>query len=390
MNCDKMLSLSSSPVRRMRRLMLALGVLAALGVALPALAQQIPALLSIPPAVAAAHPELIQWRATLVAERDDLRTKTAGHNSRCSAVEEGSNNEVPCRDELADLSSALKAHIERSNQYNDAVSDAIDAIAKAEAVKAAKDVECKWGDQSADVVDLRCMGLDPDRPIAVDPHVVRGEQRVFSAQVDLTLFDDPDYIKAMEAEVRTGADRVETMEEAIQYFKRTQLKRPNDPVVRQALLLAETLLKGRMQERQDNKDQAVQQLYHGVAALMTGDMVTAGDSIKRAGELDPTNPNAADWSLAVTAMKAHFQGTDHVVKTVEQLVGNALTSEAWGNYSTEVDEMKVAKTLSHDDKYVDTILDHAQHLEQEFPVRSAMHPSAHTTQIPAQKSTVHN
>ncbi len=196
---------------------------------------------------------------------------------------------------------------------------------------------CKWGDQGAAVVDLRCLGLDPDRPIAVDPHVVRGEQRVFSAQVDLTLFDDPDYIKAMEAEVRPG---VETMDQAIQYFRRTQLKRPNDPMVEQALLLAETLLKGRIQQRQDNKDQAVQQLCHGLAALMMGDMVTAGDLIKRAGELDPANPNVANWSLTVAAMKAHFQGTGHDVKTVEKLVGNALTSEAWGNYGAEVREME--------------------------------------------------
>jgi len=92
----------------------------------------------------------------------------------------------------------------------------------------------------------------------------------------------------------------------------------------------------------------------------------------------------------VAAMKAHFQGTDHDVKSVEMLVGNALTSEAWGNYATEVNEMKVAKNLSHDDKYVDTILDHAQHLDKEFPARSAMHPAAHTSQTPASKNTVHN
>ncbi len=250
--------------------------------------------------------------------------------------------------------------------------------------------ECKWGDQGTAVVDLRCMGLNPNRPIAIDPHVVRGHQRVFSAQVDLTLFDDPDYKKAMEAEVRTGVGRVETMDEAIQYFKRTQLKRPNDPLVRQALLLAETLLKYRMQERQDNRDQAVEQLYRGVAALMTGDMVAAGEIIRRAGELDPTNPNIADWSAAVTAMKAHFQGTGHDVKTVEKLVGNALTSEAWGNYDTEVTEMKMARSLSHDDKYVALVLDHAQHLAKEFPARTTMHPGAPATQTTAQKKTVHN
>lgn len=127
MNRDKMLSLSSSPARRSRQLMLALGVLAVLGLVLPATAQQIPALLSIPPAVAAAYPELVQWRANLVVERDALRTRTAGHNGRCSAVEEGSSNEASCQEELSNLRRAIEDHIKGSNRYNAAVSDAIAA-----------------------------------------------------------------------------------------------------------------------------------------------------------------------------------------------------------------------------------------------------------------------
>ncbi len=57
------------------------------------------------------------------------------------------------------------------------------------------------------------------------------------------------------------------------------------------------------------------------------------------------------------------------------LVGNALLSEAWGNYATEVREMEMAKSLAPDSTYVDEILDHARHLASVFPVHNAMRPA---------------
>ncbi len=124
MNDGHVAALVVSPARKMRRRILSFGLLTALVLAVPAAAQQIPALLSLPPGVDAAHPELVRWRARLVAERDDLRTKTAGQNRRCSAVETGSKNEKLCRDELSDLTQALKLHIDDSDRYNAAVRQA--------------------------------------------------------------------------------------------------------------------------------------------------------------------------------------------------------------------------------------------------------------------------
>jgi hypothetical protein len=90
----------------------------------PAAAQQIPALATLSDKVAAAHPELVRWRATLEEERNGLRGRTQRHNAQCRAVEEGSDAEARCRSELDVLSSDVGAHIARSNQFNTAVASA--------------------------------------------------------------------------------------------------------------------------------------------------------------------------------------------------------------------------------------------------------------------------
>jgi hypothetical protein len=52
--------------------------------------------------------------------------------------------------------------------------------------------------------------------------------------------------------------------------------------------------------------------------------------------------------------------------------------------------MQEAKSLAPESTYVDEMLDHARHLSQEFPVRSAAQPQAHTPKTSARKDTVHN
>jgi hypothetical protein len=369
MRDNKVTAPLASPVLGMHRLTLIFALLAAFALAAPAAAQQIPGLLIVPPAVGAAHPDLIQWKAALVTEREELHNKVAVHNKNCSAVEEGSNNEVPCREELADLGSALKAHIESSNQYNDAVRRAIDADAAAEA---ARDTECKWGDQGSSAVDLRCLGLDPDKPIAIDPNVVRGQQRVFPAQIDPSTFQNANYNMGFEALMRTTFSVKDAMD-AVEFFKQAQLQRPNDPLVHNGLLLAQDILKGRQKKEQEDKGRAMESLYHGLVALATGDPSTASDSVRRASQLDPGNPVIAPWNLALTEMSAVFKAPGQDIKPVEKMVGNALLSEFFGDYATEVSELKMAKSMGPENLYVDMNLDRARHISQEFPVHNAMH-----------------
>ena len=237
-----------------------------------------------------------------------------------------------------------------------------------------KKPDCQWGDLDSSVVDLRCLGLDPDKPIVLDPHVVRGQERVFPAQIDPATFQNANYNRGFEALMRRTFSVQDAMD-AVAYFKAAQLQRPDDPLVRNGLLLAQDILKARQQKVQEDKDRAQQSLYHGMAALMMGDVKTASDSVKRASELDPTNKDVADWSMTMAAMSANFRSPGRDIKTVEMLVGNALLSEAWGNYATEVREMEMAKSLAPGDKYVAVILDHARYLASEFPVHNAMHPA---------------
>ncbi len=232
-------------------------------------------------------------------------------------------------------------------------------------------VECKWGDQGASTVDLRCLGLDPDKPIAIDPHVVRGQERVFPAQIDAATFENAHYNDGFSDLMRPTETVTDAMD-AVSEFQIAKLQRPNDPLVRDGLGLAQDILKLRQQRVQDDKAQAEQQLRHGIAALLLGDMTTARDSVMRAQKLDPTNETIGDWSLTTAAMYASFKTAGRDVKTVEMLVGNALVSESSGNYAAEVQMLEMAKSLAPGDKYVATVLDHARALEVEFPIHNAM------------------
>jgi hypothetical protein len=106
------------------RLALAAAWIVLLSLNKPAAAQEIPALATLSDTVADAHPELAQWRARLVVDRNELRTKTQAHNSQCSAVEEGSALEASCRQELASLKTEIATHIDESNRFNSAAASA--------------------------------------------------------------------------------------------------------------------------------------------------------------------------------------------------------------------------------------------------------------------------
>ncbi|MGD0293480.1 MAG: hypothetical protein ABSB30_06460 [Terracidiphilus sp.] len=234
-------------------------------------------------------------------------------------------------------------------------------------------VECKWGDQSASTVDLRCLGLDTDKPIVIDPHVVRGQERVFPAQIDPATFENAHYNNGFSALMRP-TDSVKDAMDAVSEFQIAKLQRPNDPMVRNGLGLAQDILKWRRIKEQDDKSQAEQQLCHGIAALMLGDMTTARNSVMLAQKLDPTNDTIGNWSITTAAMSASFKTAGRDVKTVEMLVGNALVAESQGNYAAETKMLEMAKSLAPGDKYVTAVLDHARYLEAEFPVHNAMHP----------------
>lgn len=98
-----------------------------LGVAAPAMAQQIPGLVDLPASTAASNPDLAARRAALMQQRAALHDKIDGMNARCGAVEEGSAAEASCKSDQVALGTALNSHIQQSNEFNAAAQAAITA-----------------------------------------------------------------------------------------------------------------------------------------------------------------------------------------------------------------------------------------------------------------------
>jgi hypothetical protein len=252
--------------------------------------------------------------------------------------------------------------------------------------------ECEWGDQDPPVVDLRCLGLDTDKPITVDWHVIRGQQRAFPAQIDPATFQNANYKKGFAALMQPPYS-IKEAEDAVTAFKSAKLQRPNDPLVRNALYLAEGILEGRQRKEQEGKFQAEQQLYQGIATLLMGDLRTASVIVERAQKLDPASGMIRDWSRMMEALNSNYPG-----KTIGacSFIGYALLFEATGDNKSEIRTLVLAARLYPNDAFIKTLLWRAEHRNPASPTPSSMtpgvvtkHPSGNTLK-PNDSSGPHN
>jgi hypothetical protein len=219
---------------------------------------------------------------------------------------------------------------------------------------------CNWGNLDSSVVDLRCLGLDPDKPIVIDPAVVKGRDRVSPAQYDPATFQNQNFVAGCLV-LLEGTP--EAAQESIMYLKKAQAERPNDPLVRNALGLSEAALKNFQRDQQEKQVQAVNNMYQSMAAAMSGDTDSALNIAIHATKLDPKNEDAMKWSLTMAAMKHSYKDvTTPNQKAAEKLVGDALLSESFGRYKDEVRALEAAKRLYPDDKFASVVLDHAHRL----------------------------
>jgi len=139
----------------------------------------------------------------------------------------------------------------------------------------------------ADVVDLR--HLDPDRPIIVDPNVVRGKPRVFPAQVPLKTLENPNYKKGFES-LMAGTPLV-----ALSYFNEARKELPDDLMVGHALGLTQDILRARRENAEsDIRRRALEEATRGFAALQAGDLDTALACYGRASGLVPAEASYYD------------------------------------------------------------------------------------------------
>jgi tetratricopeptide (TPR) repeat protein len=213
-----------------------------------------------------------------------------------------------------------------------------------------KKMPCEWGTMDSSVVDLRCLGLDPNKPITIDPHVVRGKERVFPAQIDPKTFENANYNKGFEALMHFD---VASAAAAVEYFKQAQKERPNDPLVRNALLLAQDILKARQKKEEDNKARAAELTRQTYAALMIDERGSARSYITRARELDPDNSaiRFLDSTLAIIGPESVTAPTPEK-RSAYKLVGHSLVSIATEDYAAATSMLEVARKMAPDDPFI--------------------------------------
>ena len=223
----------------------------------------------------------------------------------------------------------------------------------------AKKPDCEWGTMDSSVVDLRCLGLDPNKPITVDPHVVRGQQRVFPAQVDPATFQNANYNKGFEALMRFD---VASAAAAVEYFKQAQKERPNDPLVRNALLLAQDIHKARQQKEKDDQKKAAYFILQSYASLMMGDMINARYYIAQARQFDPSDKNAK-FIESLSKVDLGPAGTYPGRKDAYQLIANSLVSIYLQNYPVAIDMIEAAQRLQPLDNFIGMFLSEMRNYE---------------------------
>jgi hypothetical protein len=216
----------------------------------------------------------------------------------------------------------------------------------------AKKPDCEWGNMGSSVVDLRCLGLDPDKPIVIDPHVVRGEERVFPAQIDPATFENANYNKGFKALMRFD---VASAAAAVEYFKQAQKERPNDPLVRNAFLLAQDIHKARQQKEKDDQAKAAYFTLQSYASLMMGDMINARYYIAQARQFDLSDNNAKVIE-SLSKVDLGPAGTYPGRKDAYQLIANSLVSIYKQNYPVAIDMIEAAQRLQPEDKFIGMFL----------------------------------
>jgi hypothetical protein len=222
-----------------------------------------------------------------------------------------------------------------------------------------KKTNCEWGNKGSSVVDLRCLGLDPDKPISVDPNVSKGKERVFPAQLYPQTFRNANYNKGFEALMHFD---VASAAAAVKDFKQAQKERPNDPLVRNALLLAQDILKARQQKEKDDQAKATYFTLQSYASMMMGDNENAKWYIAQARKLDP-NDNNTKFVESLAKIDLGSESTNPGRKDAYRFVASSLVSIYKQNYAVALDMLEAAQRLQPGDKFIGMFLSEMRNYE---------------------------
>ncbi len=212
----------------------------------------------------------------------------------------------------------------------------------------------------ANVVDLR--HLDPNKPITVDPNVVKGKDRVFPVQPDPSTFENENYKKGFEA--LRNFDPVT----ALSYFEIAKKERPNDPLVNNALLLSQDLVKVFLKNEQRKKDQAVIWKDRAYLALMSEEPGTSFSYLTHALDLDPKNAEIKEQLDVTQKISILFLGKkpdtpleDRVALRIALSSGHLIVKK---NYSTAISFLETAQNISPGNEDIKKIISWVKQLQK--------------------------
>jgi hypothetical protein len=199
------------------------------------------------------------------------------------------------------------------------------------------------------LVDLR--HLDPDRPITVDPNVVKGRQRQIPAQIDPETFKNENYNKGCDFLRKFDPDS------AVPCFEAARKERPNDLLVRAHLLLARDLVLVRRKKEKEDKDRAEQCRLQALASLTNGDTGAAKAFIVRAKELNPKGKDvlALDGITARMGQDSSSEGRAGTA-VAYRLVGHGISLISTGWLEEAAVVLKGASELAPKDQFVADVL----------------------------------
>jgi hypothetical protein len=197
-------------------------------------------------------------------------------------------------------------------------------------------------------VDLRHM--DPNRPIVVDPNMVKGRERVFSVQVSKETLNNPSYQKGCEAFMNRDPAS------ALRYFQQVQQERPGDPLVRAQILLAQDLIAVKA-----NKETGAYMIaLEGMHAARNGNFAGALVQFQKAHDLYPQEKIIARWMQNLEVLNLDLErlqnapGLTPREKATEMramnLAGNAMVALMRGDYSTAQVVLEAAQKIEPQSK----------------------------------------
>jgi tetratricopeptide (TPR) repeat protein len=208
-------------------------------------------------------------------------------------------------------------------------------------------------------VDLR--HLDPNKPITVDPNVVKGNPRQIPVQISDKTLNNKNYMNGFDA-IKGGNPSL-----AVQYFKKALTELPDDLLVKNALAFAEDLMKVRQKKAQDKKYvEAYEVASKGMSAwVFDNDYSAALAYFKQANAINPKDQGIRDAMNFLEGLNTGLQQKATMQSPEERareemalkLAGHSIVAIQRRDYDSAILILEDALSINPKDKGISDALD---------------------------------